>query len=204
MTSNFHPKPSMPNASSAGHNPQTSPGAYSPSVPMSLYRELAAELQATKVMLDSLNNQNQQLNQQNQHLRREVEKVVHAALHLQQVADTSTPGSWNQPTYTHPEMWNEPTRSVPESRSTPRRTRPVAGANPGMDVQTAFADVEPAGSIFQERLVIEQPETRNRRRSQSEKSPEVNGWWVTLAIVLIVISAFGAGFLIMRPLLPKK
>lgn len=197
----------MPNLSNAGHPPQASPGAYSPSVPMSLYRELAAELQATKVMLDSLNNQNQQLNNQNQLLRREVEKVVQSALHLQQVADSSTPSGWGQPSYTHPEGSFETNRPVSEPRPAPRRRS--AAANPhaglsGIDSQNAFADVEPGGAIFQERLVIEQPEVRSRRRSQPEKSSEVNGWWVTLAIVLIVISAFGAGFLIMRPLLPKR
>lgn len=196
----------MPNLSNAGHHPQNAPGAYSPSVPMSLYRELAAELQATKVMLDSLNNQNQQLNQQNHLLRREVEKVVQSALYLQQVADSSTP-NWSQPSYNHPEIGFEPSRPVSEPRPTPRRRS--SASNPharlsAIDNQAAFGDVEPESAVFQERLVIEQPETRSRRRPQPEKSSEVNGWWVTLAIVLIVISAFGAGFLIMRPLLPKR
>ncbi|MCL1468327.1 hypothetical protein [Argonema galeatum] len=206
MTSNFNPKQSVPNAS-AGHNPQTAPGAYSPSVPISLYRELAAELQATKVMLDSLNNQNQQITQQNQQLRREIEKVVHASLHLQQIADSSVPSGWSQPSYTHPELRNEPGRSIPEAPQMPRRTRSVSNATPsapGVDISTIFQEMESIDSGLPAKLVIEQPETRNRRRSGPEKSSEVNGWWLTLAIVMIVVTAFGAGYLIMRPMLPKR
>lgn len=207
MTSNFNPKQSVPNASTAGHNPQTAPGAYSPSVPISLYRELAAELQATKVMLDSLNNQNQQMSQQNQQLRREIEKVVHASLHLQQVADSSVPGGWSQPSYTHPELRTEPSQSIPEPRPVSRRTRPASNATPaapGVDISNIFQEMEPTGSGLTEKLVVEQPEGRYRRRSQPEKSSEVNGWWLTLAIVMIVVTAFGAGYLIMRPMLPKR
>lgn len=64
--------------------------------------------------------------------------------------------------------------------------------------------MEPTGSTLPEKLVVEQPEGRYRRRSHPEKSSEVNGWWLTLAIVMIVVTAFGAGYLIMRPLLPKR
>lgn len=207
MTSNFHPKQSVPNSRSAGSNPQTAPAAYSPSVPMSLYRELAAELQATKVMLDSLNSQNQQLSQQNQQLRQEIETVVDSALHLQQVADSVVPGNWNQTSYSHPELKSEPSRVNNEQRPTPRRTRSGSSANSpmsGAEFSAAFPDVEPPGAIFQEKLVVEVPEGRHRRRSVPEKSSEMNGWWLTLAIVLIVVTAFGAGYLVMRPMLPKR
>jgi hypothetical protein len=40
-------------------------------VPLAIYRELAAELQATQTLLDSLHEQNQQLNQSNQKLSQE-------------------------------------------------------------------------------------------------------------------------------------
>ncbi len=45
---------------------------YSPSVPISVYRELAAELQAAEALLDSLNAQNQHLAKHNQKLRQEI------------------------------------------------------------------------------------------------------------------------------------
>ncbi|HEY9852666.1 MAG TPA: hypothetical protein V6D28_24555 [Leptolyngbyaceae cyanobacterium] len=209
MTSNFHPKQSVPNSHSAGSKPQSAPAAYSPSVPMSLYRELAAELQATKVMLDSLNSQNQQLSQQNQQLRREIDSVVHSALHLQQVADSVAPGNWNQPSYSHPELRTEPSRVANEQRPTPapRRVRQGSGTHSsmsGMEVSTPFQNLEPTGAIFQEKLVVEVPEGRHRRRSVPEKSSEMNGWWFTLAVVVLVVTAFGAGYLVMRPMLPKR
>jgi len=50
------------------HNP------YLLSVPLSVYRELAAELQAAEAMLDSCNAQNQHLAKQNQQLRQEISK----------------------------------------------------------------------------------------------------------------------------------
>ena len=89
----------------------------------------------------------------------------------------------------------------------PRRTRSVSKATPsapGVDISNIFPEMEPTDSGLPAKLVIEQPETRNRRRPQPEKSSEVNGWWLTLAIVLIVVTAFGAGYLIMRPMLPKR
>ncbi len=81
----------------------------SPSVPLSVYRELAAELQATRVMLDSLHEQNQQLTYQNQNLTHqnqqlqgEIVKVAKATLQMQQVA---------QAFVSHPEI--EELRSMP-------------------------------------------------------------------------------------------
>jgi hypothetical protein len=62
---------------------------YSPSVPISLYREVTAELQAAQAMLDSLKTHNQQLVQQNQQLRREVETVVQVSQQLQQVVNSA-------------------------------------------------------------------------------------------------------------------
>jgi hypothetical protein len=44
-------------------------------VPLAVYRELAAELQATQTLLDSLHEQNQQLNQDNQLLSRENQQL---------------------------------------------------------------------------------------------------------------------------------
>ena len=70
--------------------------AYSPSVPLSVYRELAVELQAAQALLDSLNVQNQHLTRQNQQLRQEIEKAVQSILHLQQVVDANTGSSWSE------------------------------------------------------------------------------------------------------------
>lgn len=62
-------------------------------VPLAVYRELAAELQATQTLLDSLHEQNQQLNQdnqqltqENQQLKSEIVKVVSSVQQMGKVA----------------------------------------------------------------------------------------------------------------------
>ncbi|MEL6167037.1 MAG: hypothetical protein AAFR37_26060, partial [Cyanobacteria bacterium J06628_3] len=57
--------------------------AYSASVPLSVYRELAAELQATQAAIHQLNQQNEHLAQENHVLRQEIAKTVNAVIHLQ-------------------------------------------------------------------------------------------------------------------------
>lgn len=204
MTSNFNPKQPPYNAANGGYNAPTSAGNNGRSVPISIYRELAAELQATRVMLESLNNQNHQLSQQNQLLRREIEKLVHSALYLKQVSDSSQPGSRHSE-YTHPEMRMEPpSRSIPDLRQITRRPQPPSAVNSSMLGVEAFDEGEPVLPIFQEKLVTEQAEGRYRRSSQLDRNAEISGWWLTVAIVLIVVTAFGAGYLFMRPLLLKR
>ncbi|MGH7997906.1 MAG: hypothetical protein ACREPR_00340, partial [Brasilonema sp.] len=48
----------------------------SPSVPLSVYRDLATELQGVQAKLDALNAQNQHIMQENQLLRQEIAKAV--------------------------------------------------------------------------------------------------------------------------------
>lgn len=202
MMPNFNSKQPHQNAGNGGQNIPTSAGNNARSVPISIYRELAAELQATRVMLESLNNQNQQLYEQNQQLRREIEKVVHSAIYLKQVADASTPGI-RQQDFIHPEMRSE-SIDISYLRQLNKRPYPNSPVNPPALGVEAFDDGEPLMPIFQEKLVTEQVQGRYRRNSQLDRNSEINGWWLTLAIVLIVVTAFGAGYLFMRPLLIKR
>lgn len=64
-------------------------------VPLAVYRELAAELQATQTLLDSLHEQNQQLSQdnqqlsqENQQLKSEIVKVVNCVQQMGKVAQS--------------------------------------------------------------------------------------------------------------------
>ncbi|HEY9691966.1 MAG TPA: hypothetical protein V6D15_07160 [Oculatellaceae cyanobacterium] len=182
----------MHNNTPPGHARQTTTNPYRPSVPISVYRELAAELQATQAMLDSLNAQNQQLVQQNQLLRQEVEKAVHSAIYMQQVVASLKPVRFGEAssTSTYPEEhreFNQASHSLAVRRS--RQT-------------TAIAPVEaPAPLTFSEKLYTEQQEPRNRRPAPPESASEISGLWLAVAIVAIVLTAFGTGFLIVRPLL---
>ena len=66
-------------------------GRQTPSVPISVYRELATELKATQAMVESLNQQNQQLSQQNQMLRQEMLSFAESADRLRQAVGYSQP-----------------------------------------------------------------------------------------------------------------
>ena len=60
-----------------------------PTVPMSVYRELAGELQATKTQLDNLKQENQHLYQQNQSLRLEISKLSQSVERLESIVSYS-------------------------------------------------------------------------------------------------------------------
>ncbi|MEQ9469423.1 MAG: hypothetical protein RIG88_01955 [Roseitalea porphyridii] len=195
MNSNSPINPSMQNPPTDRYTPSTTANNYCPSVPISVYRELAAELQAAQAMLDSLNGQNKQLVKQNQKLRQEVEKVLQSSQHLQQVVDSLTP-------VTGVEM--------PRRQSIPSEPRPIpsipksAPSRLRVDVSPPHPKLDPPSSPYREGLVIEQEEPRSRHTSASEGHREVNGWVLIVAIVLIVLTAFGTGFLIVRPLLKNN
>ncbi|NEP46272.1 MAG: hypothetical protein F6K35_46575, partial [Okeania sp. SIO2H7] len=80
----------MQNTNTSGQTiPNTNNNGYSPSIPISLYREVTAELQGTKAELQSVSAHNQQLLQQNQQLRREIDKLIRGAVQLQQAANSA-------------------------------------------------------------------------------------------------------------------
>jgi hypothetical protein len=191
MRSNLKSDAAMRNPTAPGQPPASGNG-YAPSVPISVYRELAAELQATKTLLDSLNTQNQQLTHQNQQLRQEVERVVQSALNMRQVADSFQPNNLNTP-QPHPEFVAEPSRPA---RAPQRQPRPESNVPKPKPVDS---------QILSDALFTEEPEIRHRPQSRPAEAPkEMGGLWLILIILAIVITAFGAGFLVVRPLLPSS
>lgn len=183
----------MQNPTTNRYTPSTSANAYSPSVPISVYRELADELQAARTTMDSLKVQNQQLVKQNQQLRQEVEKVIQSAQHLQYVIDSFKPGGGVEGTRS---QYSKP----PESRSTTSSSARTANNSPDFEFAPPSHNPEPPSSPYRETVVIEQ-ESRSRRTPPSEGLSDVSGWMLIVAILLIVLTAFGTGFLIVRPLL---
>ncbi|GET39862.1 hypothetical protein MiSe_46340 [Microseira wollei NIES-4236] len=204
MTSNPYPKPSVSKLTNPGQSTPATTNAYAPAVPISVYRQLAAELQATRVMLESLNAHNQQLVQQNQLLRRELDKIVQSAVYLKQIVDSS-PDGWSEASYTHPEMRNQSGYPTGGPRPMSWGPRPMSGVNassPGV-APNAFRNLEPSGGALPDRIVGEQAEGRYRQRSQPDSST-FHGWLYTLLVILVVITAFGAGFLVIRSLASKR
>jgi len=184
---------------------------YSPSVPISLYREVTAELQAAQAMLDSLKTHNQQLVQQNQQLRREVETVVQVSQQLQQVVNSAQSVTQTGMPQMPSVKFNfsvEP-ESPPPATSQTNSALPQAPPAP-QTVAFPFPLPEPeptAASMPQplpEQLFTEVPEIPYRLRSKPKKASDLSGLWLAIAIFLIVIAAFGGGYLVVRPLLMKK
>ena len=189
----------MRSSTTSGHKTPTH--TYSASVPLSVYRELAAELQAAEAMVDSLNAQNQYLAKHNQQLRQEIEKAVQSVLHLQQVIDSAGTVSRKYSYHTTTDLAPEPSRPVSGLRPMYPSSRPSSDV--AVEDPYPFQTRE-AVSVFSEKVFIEQEEGRYRRRSQPRSASEISGWWLAIAILLIMITAFGAGYLIVRPLVQSR
>jgi hypothetical protein len=153
----------------------TRPAAPAPSVPISVYRELAAELQATRAMIDALNGRNQQLDRENQHIRQDIQRVMQATLSLQ--------------------PWIE---GQPSLGSTPPRgaARPTWEESATASAIAASLRPEPPETWATEEAALPQAAT------QAPKAGRLNSLWLILTVMAIIVTAFGAGFLIMRPFLP--
>ncbi|BCL36391.1 hypothetical protein [Nostoc sp. MS1] len=197
-----------------GNQPKPNSQAYPSSVPMYVYRELAVELNATQDKLDALTAKNQQLAQENQRLRHEISQVVQSFLHLQRVVDYRVPGS-------HPEMNNpidQYTESQPRSQAVRSATlggtpSPMAGGassrqpvvpQPSSSKNRRPNIYIPVGEIITptpETVLIEEQEVSYHPSPTSKAQPqEFKSWWLVISIILIMLSAFGAGYLIVRPL----
>lgn len=196
----------MRNASTPGSPVPASGNTYSPSVPISLYRQVATELQATQTQLETLQAENRHLTEQNQQLRLEIERVVQSALQLREVANSyqavdSLPESVDR--FSSLELHFE-TPPAPEPEPLPRRQPPraVAPEPEPLPRSKAPRETPPEPAALAEQLLTGQ-ESQLRKAAPPDKA-EVGGWWLVLVIFLIVVTAFGTGFLIVRPLLPSR
>ena len=191
----------MPKATRPGKSAATPPQTYAPSVPISLYREVSTELESIQASLDSLTAQNQQLVQENQELRRELDRVIQAGLQLQQainaVQETSPVG--NFPMFSTPSPAHSGEIPLMSPSLTTEATSPPF--NPSV---FPFAQTESTSPINSDKLFTEEAQPAYRLRSQPKKSSDVSGVWLAIAICLIIVTAFGAGYWFVRPILMKR
>lgn len=164
-----------------------SSNAHRASVPITVYRELAAELQATQVQLESLHEQNQRLLQQNQQLRAEIDNVLNSTQQLQQVVRSFEIDTL--PSEPFPKM------IIPGEK---KKTAPL----PPPEILSP-PPPQPENRPFEspENLIAEVQEPFPRPSRSAESSSEISGWMLFGAIFLIIMTAFGTGFLVVRPLL---
>lgn len=175
----------------------------SPSVPLSVYRELAAELQNTRAMVESLKSENQQLSDRNQalvahnqQLQTEIQKVVRSVTQLQEVTNSLQPSP----------------ASGRNANTNPNSSEFVLNADRDFDLaanseysswehssqQNPWGEpsVTPA-----KQYISQQPEKPYANVPESENDPETGAWRLMVAIALIAAIAFGAGYLLVRPIL---
>ncbi|NEP15705.1 MAG: hypothetical protein F6J97_02245 [Leptolyngbya sp. SIO4C1] len=196
------PHPSDSAKSTASRPAPSESGSYSPAVPMSVYRELAAELQATKSMVNSLNHQNQALSHQNQLLRQEIHRVVQTTLQLGQYAGVATPTDVEAASEAQSALFAEPA-AVPQRPLKPI-PKGVRAAEPTSSQPAAKSDLAAKSLALVPKFFTEQSGEKRPYALENGPSKDVSGLWLVVSVVLIILTAFGAGFLIMRPLLNDR
>ncbi len=223
------------------------PSSYAPSVPISVYRELAAELKTTQSTLDALTQQNHEIIRQNQLLRTEIQRFVQSAAQLGHFAGVTSaetyPVAQQEPTPIAPpaemfldsieESLQAPPQSAPQRPPVdrpepPQMTAPASPPPPphgggsqgkGRERQGPTSNRvnsaivphpkskkrdrgRPTPDTKPYRLFTEQPE-EGRPLSKVASRSDLGNLWLATTILVVVVSAFGAGFLIMRPLLNR-
>ncbi len=161
----------------------SNPIADAPSVPLSVYRELAAQLQAAEALSNALNAQNQHLLRQNQQLQQEFEKAVESALYWRRQAINAQKTAHRSFPVANHSLPKSPLSKTPVAKETlPWRVKQTNSPSP---------------------QIIEQEQGRYRRHLPKTIA-ETRGWSLAIAILLIMLTAFGAGYFMMRPLVPRR
>lgn len=179
----------MRNLTPTSNSTPAETSGYSPAVPISVYRELSSELDSTKAQLQAASAQNQVLSRENQLLRQEIEKMMQSAFRAQQAVNSLQSQSGHSFVS---EAFNQNNAAFTESSNEPVTTNPFV-----------VLESETATSPNKNRLFTEEQETRPRR-SQKPTSRDMGGMWFAVAILLIVVAAFGAGYWVVRPMLLKR
>ncbi|TVQ17401.1 MAG: hypothetical protein EA367_17710 [Leptolyngbya sp. DLM2.Bin15] len=167
---------------------------YAPSVPISVYRQLAAELETTKGQLLSVSHKNQQLTQHNQQLQQALTSLVQSALMVQPLVGTVGTASPSAPAAPAPAS---PAAPSPVAQSPAAPVNSTVTTPPSSGQASAAPDLPNFDTFFTEQPEAPQP-------AEASPSRRMNGLWLTLVIVVVMLTAFGAGFLVVRPLLQNN
>ncbi len=231
--------------------PTTSQSGYQASVPVTVYRELAAELQSSQAKLSFFQLQNEQLTKQNQMLLQEFEAIAQSTDRVQAILTQS-----NLPDAKLSEVLagirassqvnTAPSRGNPQPQGRPPASKPRPTDKPATAASSRKVAVQQTTNAIQEAIsrarqlahesapqALEQPivgetlyydssfavfdtpaspppkleireevSSRPLRTESIESSKEasgLSGWVLTVTIVAIVFTSFGAGYLLMRP-----
>jgi hypothetical protein len=164
-------------------NTETRVAHQSPAVPLSLYREVATELESTKTKLSTIRDEHRRLKHQNQILKREIQYLLRSTPNKRRINRS---------------FLIEPQKA---SNLLDKEKERIAKA------QTAekATDIADRGTINNFVSKMETPvwiaETGQNFPITSRSHRVINGWLLALLIVLIVGTAFTAGFFLVRPLI---
>ncbi|MCC5629263.1 hypothetical protein LC613_14760 [Nostoc sphaeroides CHAB 2801] len=183
------------------NSPTPTTQAYPPSVPLSVYRELSTELQAAQVKLQALTTKNQELAQENQLLRQEITKVVESFSHLQKFVDSHTTPSYHQVPQASGGVKNA---AMPPAQARPRQqvSRPpvIPKTPPEKSHRQDFSTpVMEMNFSIPEPVFIEEQQVSYYSTTEPD-AKGLNGWWLIITILLIMLTAFSAGYFVVRPL----
>ncbi|MGB3240159.1 MAG: hypothetical protein WBB29_17835 [Geitlerinemataceae cyanobacterium] len=153
-------------------------------VPLAVYRELAAELQATQTLLDSLHGQNQklsqdnqQLSQENHQLKSEIIKVVTSVQQMGKVAQSFELDDASRESLHDRILDSNFLPSVAEPQFLSQRT-------------------------LSQGTVTTQPASPNPFEIAKVDASEKK--WFVAIVLMIVIGAFGVGYFVARPMISGR
>ncbi len=178
----------------------------SPSVPISVYKQLAGELNVVKTEVMALKSENQQLRSNNQKLQNQVHQVIQAAEHLKQMvnrydfgAETYQVRAQSIPSAPQPQQSMPPASQpqLPAAAQTPQQPQPVSPSQNGAAQYAPSPTMQPA--VKPKQVASVTPVTDTSRSDEVEGG--INGWVIVIAAIAIIFTAFGAGYMVVLPLL---
>ena len=181
------------------------PGSYSsPSVPISVYKQLAGELNVVKTEVIALKSENQQLRSNNQKLQNQVHQVIQAAEHLKQMvnrydfgAETYQVRVQSVAPQAQQSMPPAPQPQLPAAASPQQVPQSVAPPQNGNAPQYAPSPTMQPAAKPKQIATVAQP----NHASSEETEGGINGWVIVIAAIAIILTAFGAGYMVVLPLL---
>lgn len=176
-------------------------------VPVSLYREICGELRDKSGQVETLQLNNQRILQENQQLRQELQRLVQMVMHthhqVSQISEFQT-----APTGTGTETFH-PASGLKRSTDAVPLTDPSTTHQTQMPARTPIA----ASTMVPFSTMTSKPEdwitgtqeplAQRLFNQTSAITQDLRGWKLALVISLIILSAFGAGFLVVRPLISQ-
>jgi hypothetical protein len=190
---------------------QTKSVKLAPSVPISIYRELSVDLQVTQANINALQVENLQLAEQNQQLRHDLEQLAAQTQQVVQRFRHSPIGSADEALMLD-ELGFDAASATTRSQMLDQLYRALPSDYAPLSEADAIADAAPLSSRLPAMPKLAMPAIPRAKKFSVQAQPahrsvataiegDLNGWKLTLVMALIVLSAFGAGFLVVRPLL---